>query len=189
MALSTEALTTWARVQSILSLSVDDQAKVEFLINAASSFANARAGRSLKARDVDIRLDGPTGSVLVLPEAPVVIDKIWLDENRAFVDGEELAATDYDLDEKTGILRLFEGRFPSGIATIRVVGTFGYSPVPEDLEQAVIECVAVNMRRTGSPAAIGLRSVSVDGATSSAYEIDWPLTAVRVFDSYRWSRI
>ena len=189
MSLSTEALTTWVRAQSVLSLSADDKAKVEFLINAASSFANVRAGRSLKAREVDIRLNGPRGSSLVLPEAPAVVDKIWLDETRVFAEGEELDASEFDLDQESGILRLFTGTFPTGISTIRVVGTLGYDPVPEDLEQAVIECVAVNMRRTGSPAAIGLRSVSIDGATSSAYETDWPTTAVRVFDSYRWPRV
>jgi hypothetical protein len=45
--------------------------------------------------------------------------------------------------------------------------------------------VAANLRRLGPSGAIGLRTVSVDGAMSSAYEVDWPTTAVMVFDSYR----
>jgi len=189
MPLSAEALTTWARAQSVLNLSADDEAKVEFLIDAASAFANQRAGRSLKAREVDLRLDGPRGSSLVLPEAPATVDKLWLDVSRVFADGDELEADEFDVLQGPGIVRLYAGTFPQGMATVRVVGTFGYDPVPADLEQAVIECVAVNLRRTGSPAAIGLKNVSVDGAMSSAYEVDWPTTAVRVFDSYRWPSV
>lgn len=185
MGLSTEALTTWARAQSVLGLSSDDQAKVEFLINAASSYANRRADRALKGRDVDVRLDGPRGSVLVLPESPAIITSLWLDSYREFAAGQELGTDEYDVLSDSGIVRLYSRTFPQGFGTVRVVGVFGYDPVPEDLEQAIIECVAVNLRRLGSPSAIGLKNVSVDGATSSAYEVDWPTTALRVFDSYR----
>lgn len=189
MALSADALTTWERTKDVLSLSDIDQTKTEFLIDAASMYANRRAGRRLSGRDADVRLDGSGVSVLVLPESPAVVTHLWIDPDRLFAEGTELPASDYHVLQDSGVVRLFYGTFPKGYANIRVKGLLGYQPVPADLEQAVIECVAVNLRRLGSPGAIGLKTVSVDGATSSAYEIDWPTTAVMVFDSYRRTNI
>jgi hypothetical protein len=187
--MSADALTTWERAQAVLGLADSEQAKAEFLIDAASMYANRRAGRLLKARAVDMRLDGSAAPVLVLPESPAVVSTLWVDAARVFAEGEELPVSDYHVLGAEGIVRLFYGEFPRGVATVRVVGIFGYDPVPADLEQAVLECVAANLRRLSSPGAIGLKNVSVDGATSSAYEVDWPTTAVMVFDSYRRPRV
>lgn len=184
MALSADALTSWEVAQEILSLSDDQQVKTEFLIDAASVYANRRAGRKLRARDGDLRADGQGSNILVLPESPAVVSQLWIDQNRAFADGEELPETDYYVLEEAGIIKLYEKEFPRGTGIVRVLGTFGYDPVPADLVQAVLECVAANLRRLSS-GAVGLRTISVDGATSSAYEVDWPTTAVMVFDSYR----
>jgi len=185
MALSADALTTWERAQAVLGLNASEQTKAEFLIDAASMYANRRSGRLLKARSVDLQLDGNGGSVLVLPQAPATISKLWLDATRAFVDGAELPAAEFHVLSDAGVIRLFSTTFPSGYATVRFVGVLGFETIPQDLEQAVLECVAANLRRLSSPGAIGLKNVSVDGATSSAYEVDWPTTAIMVFDSYR----
>lgn len=185
MPLSAEALTSWETAQAILNLSDDQQTMVEFLINAASAYANRRAGRKLRGRAVSWRLNGTGCESLTLPEWPAAISQVWIDETRAFAEGTELDPASYHVDEDAGIIRLYAGEFPSSVACVRADGTMGFSPVPADLEQAVLECVAANLRRLGSPGAIGLKNVSVDGATSSAYEVDWPTTAVMVFDSYR----
>lgn len=185
MPLSADALTSWETAKAILHLSDDQQPMVEFLINAASAYANRRAGRKLCGREVSLRLDGTGCGSLTLPEWPAAVESLWIDETRVFVEGAELDPVTYHVDKDAGIIRLFTGEFPDSIACVRVDGTMGYSPVPVDLEQAVLECVAANLRRLGSPGAIGLKNVSVDGATSSAYEVDWPTTAVMVFDSYR----
>jgi hypothetical protein len=188
MPVSADALTTYETARAILALEDDQQAKTEFLIEAASAYANRRSGRKLKGRAVSLRLDGNGSATITLPEWPVVVSKIWIDESRVFAAGTELAPADYHVNEEAGIIRLYSGLFPKAIACVKVDGTIGYTPVPPDLVQAVLECVAANLRRLGS-GAIGLRTVSVDGATSSAYEIDWPTTAVSVFDSYRGLQI
>ncbi|MDX9959086.1 MAG: hypothetical protein RBT68_11650 [Spirochaetia bacterium] len=185
MPLSTDALTSWETAKVILNLLDDQQAMVEFLINAASAYANRRAGRKLRGRAVSLRLDGTGCESLTLPEWPASVSNIWIDETRAFAEGEALDPATFHVDEESGIIRLFDYEFPNTAACVRVDGSLGYSTIPADLEQAVLECVAANLRRLGSPGAIGLKNVSVDGATSSAYEVDWPTTAVMVFDSYR----
>lgn len=185
MPLSADALTSWEVAKDILSLADDQQAKTEFLIDAASMYANRRSGRKLRAREVDLRLDAQGGNVLVLPESPAVVSRLWIDQGRAFADGDELPTSDYYVVEDSGIIKLYEKSFPRGFGVVRVEGEFGYDPVPADLVQAVLECVSANLRRLSGSGAIGLRTVSVDGATSSAYEVDWPTTAVMVFDSYR----
>ncbi len=185
MPLTADALTSWETAKEILHLSDDQQTMVEFLINAASAYANRRAGRKLRSRAISLRLDGTGCESLTLPEWPISVSDIWIDETRVFAEGEELDPATFHVDEDAGIIRLFDGEFPDTAACVRVDGTLGYAIIPTDLEQAVLECVAANLRRLGSPGAIGLKNVSVDGATSSAYETDWPTTAVMVFDSYR----
>lgn len=185
MPLSADALTTWERVQAVLGLDTSEQAKAEFLIDSASAYANRRAGRLLKARSETFVLDGNGRPTLLLPEAPAVVTELRIDTARVFADSSIILATAYQVFRDEGLLRLYEGTFPAGYGVVRVAGLYGYDPVPADLEQAVLECVAANLRRLSSPGAIGLKNVSVDGATSSAYEVDWPTTAVMVFDSYR----
>lgn len=185
MPLSADALTTWERVQAVLGLDTSEQAKAEFLIDSASAYANRRAGRLLRARSETFTLDGSGRPALLLPEAPAAVTELRIDTARVFAESSIIPGTAYQVFRDEGLLRLYEGTFPAGYGVVRVAGSYGYNPVPADLEQAVVECVAANLRRLGSTASVGLRSVSVDGAMTSAYEVDWPTTAVMVFDSYR----
>ncbi len=189
MPLTADALSSWEQAQAVLGFSSEDQAMAEFLINAASAYANRRAGRQLRARTVDLHLDGTGSASLVLPESPAIVSKLWVDTAREFANGQELLPADYQVFGEAGIIRLYDGLFPDGFGIVRVQGTLGFEPAPADLEQAVLECVAVNLRRLRGKGAIGLKSISIDGATSSSYEIDWPTTAVMVFDSYRRPRV
>ena len=64
--------------------------------------------------------------------------------------------------------------------------TAGYVTVPPDLEHAVIESIAYLWKRLRSRA-IGTRSVTADGVTTQ-FEIDIPIPAMRVFQSYGRTR-
>lgn len=190
MALGVNALTTWDRAKTALGFSNDQQAEVEFLIDAVSATANRISGRKLKARDyADIRLDGLGRDSIILPEYPIVtLSGIYMDYLRAFGAETILVATGYQVISDSGIIRLYSGYFPKGFGNIKVVGILGFATVPEDLELAVLEGVGCNRRRLES-GTTGMRQVSADGSVTSQYELGLPLSVREVFESYRDIRI
>jgi len=190
MALGVNALTTWDRAKTALGFSSDQQAAVEFLIDAVSATANRISGRRLKARDyADIRIDGLGRDTIVLPEFPIIsLSGIYVDSLRVFSAESMIDITEYQVLSDSGIVRLYSRKFPIGIGNIKVVGNIGYVDVPEDLELAVLEGVGCNRRRLES-GTTGMRQVSADGSVTSQYELGLPLSVREVFESYRDIRI
>lgn len=189
MAVGVNALTTWVRVKATLVFTSDDNKEaVEFLIDAVSTMANRISGRLLKARAYeDLRLDGRGRNTLILPDFPIAASpaiKIYVDDSREFGADTELAATSYQILADSGMIRLYSGTFPQGIGNIKIVGTLGYSTVPEDLELAVVECVGYNRRQLES-GTTGMRQVSQAGTITSQYELGLPQSIREVFESYR----
>jgi hypothetical protein len=185
--MSSGDLVSWEQVKSILGLDDDAEEEAAFLIASASAQAEQTAGRFLSARDVSITLDGSGGREILLPSYPVnSVGRICVDTERAF-------PADKDLDERTcsvrynaGIVRLYYGVFPRQLDCVLFEGSLGYDPVPADLRQAVIETVSANMRRfSASGGLVGIKSISAQGAITTNYEIDVPLSARNVFLSYR----
>ena len=189
MALGANALTTWVRAKTTLGFSDEQQAAVEFLIDAVSATANRISGRKLKARDyADIRIDGLGRDSIVLPEFPIVsLSGIYVDSSRVFGAESALGITEYQIVSDSGIIRLYSGNFPCGIGNIKVMGNLGFAVIPEDLELAVLEGVGCNRRRLEA-GTTGMRQMSADGAVTSQYELGLPLSVREVFESYRSSR-
>lgn len=189
MALGVNALTTWERAKACLSFSDDQKDAVEFLIDAVSSTANRISSRKLKARAYDLQLDGRGSDKLIMPEFPIAsITSISIDSTRAFTEDTALDSSEYRILPNEGIIQLYSGIFPNGIGNIKVVGSLGYTTVPEDLEFAVIECVGYNRRRLES-GTTGIRQTSANGSVTSQYELGLPLSVREVFESYRGQRI
>jgi hypothetical protein len=174
-------LTTWEKAKSILNLEDDQRELIEFLISAASSQAEKIAGRVLAARDVEITLDAD-GREYLLPSYPVnETCSITVNET-------ELQPGEYSVKEQTGILRLKENA--RGWDAIVYKGNIGYNPVPEDLQQAVIEMISANIRRFAtSGGLVGIKSLAANGAVTTQYELDIPVSSRSVFMSYRGARI
>lgn len=189
MAVGVNALTTWVRVKASLGFTSDDnQVAVEFLIDAVSSMANRISGRLLKARAyTDLRVDGSGTDTLILPDFPIAASpaiKIYVDNSRVFGAETELASTSYKILADTGMIRLYSGVFSQGIGNIKIVGTLGYSTIPEDLELAAVQCVGYNRRQLES-GTTGMRQVSQEGTITSQYELGLPQSIREVFESYR----
>jgi len=176
-------LIAWEKVKAVLNLDDSQQELVAFLISAASTQAEKIADRSLAVRDIDTTIDAHGGREYLLPSYPVnSIQMVLVNDN-------ELQANEYSIKKQTGILRLKE-YVPDGWDAIHFKGNIGYDPVPEDLQQAVIEIVSVNIRRFAtSGGTVGIKSFSANGAITTQYELDIPVSARTVFMSYRGIRI
>lgn len=186
MAVGADALTTWARAKSILGYADDMQTGVEFLIDAVSVCANKITGRRLASRTfTNLLLDGSGTGELVLPEFPVAsFTSLYIDTARAFGASTLIASTEYDILTDAGIVRLFSGVFPRGYSVIKITAALGYTPIPYDLELAVLDCVAWNKKRVASEI-FGVKAITTDQQVTSQYEIDIPLSARSVFELYK----
>ena len=194
MALNENALITWELAQSLLNLLPEDQEKVEFLINGASEQAERIAGRLLGYRTFDDYLPGSGDGMLFLPLFPVYqITDLRVDPDRVFGDG--TIVTDYDLDSNTGIVYLFDSVFPDNRKTVKIQYSGGYSrdpssdesPVPADLQGAILEIVKWNFARFQGHK-FGIKGENADGINIS-YEITVPLNARQIIEGYRCHRL
>jgi hypothetical protein len=185
--LSVDALVTWSVVRQYLISGgepLDDTERLytEGLINAVSRRANAIADRQLRSRTATITLDGPGGTIVMLPEYPVTaVAEVRIDTGRVFGSASVLGSDDYEYYDD-GRLYVPAG-VPHSRRSVRVTYTAGYDPVPDDLQHAAIECVAYAWKRLRSRA-IGTSSITADGITTQ-FEIDIPMPAMRTFQSYR----
>ena len=170
-------LITWDKVKNILNLADEQQENVEFLISSASTQAEKIADRILAARDINIMLDGTGADVYLLPSYPV---------NNTFmvkINDNEIQPNEYSV-KSDGRLR-FKNHKPDGWDAINYIGNIGYETIPDDLQQAVIEMVSANIRRfTTSGGLVGIKAVSANGAVTTQYEIDIPLTARQIIQRY-----
>jgi hypothetical protein len=185
------ALVEWQRVKDILTLDDDREETVMFLIASACAQAEKHAGRILAAQDVELTLDASGGRELLLPVYPVnSVVRICIDPAREFPSGLDVPPGEYGLQKEAGIIRLYSRLFPRGYNCVLFSGNAGYDPVPEDLQQAVIEVVSANLRRLSSSGGLaGIKSISTNGAISTNYELDIPLSARNLFLSYRGVRV
>ena len=176
-------LVAWEKVKVVLHLNDDQREVIEFLISAASAQAEKIADRILAARDVDITIDSNGGRDFLLPSYPVnAIEKLT-------INGRELESGSYSVKAQAGILRVRE-RVPEGWDAVGFKGNIGYDPVPEDLQQAVIEVVSANLRRfNGIGGSVGVKSMSANGAITTQYELDMPVSSRSVFMSYKGARV
>lgn len=185
--LTADALVSWDMIQIYLGtandpLDYEDQAYTEGLINAVSARANMMTGRKLRSRAATVTLDGNGRDIILLPEFPVdSVAEVRIDTKREFGDETIIPSASYDVYEDG---RLYvEPRVPFARRCVRVTYTAGFEPVPDDLQQAVVESVAYSWKRLRSRA-IGTQSITAEGVTTQ-FEIDIPIPAKRVFESYR----
>lgn len=189
--LSSDALISTETLQDYLGVSGElwDSDENDFainLINAASDRANTLTHRKLASRThTSVKLDGSGRDIVVLPEYPVTaISELRIDTAREFGASSIIDSDDYEYYEDG---RLFYPYiFPHARRCVQVTYTAGYTTVPYDLQQAIVEACAYVWKRMKSRS-IGTRSTTADGVTTQ-YEIDIPMPAMRVFTSYRAMR-
>lgn len=102
-------------------------------------------------------LSGQCSRTILLPAFPVI------GTPTIEIDGE--AFTDWEIGREKGILRRKDGEWPNGLDNIRIQWTHGYSEIPADIQDAVLEHAETQYH---SIAAIASTSAGGESITFSA---------------------
>ena len=144
MALNQNSLTTVENLRIQLEIAPADvdaamTAKLEKLINAASSAIEGIAKRSLKINTHTEFADGDRSTLFIPKEWPIVsVNELWIDNSSEFTYlSSQLDSYEFAIVDDNTAIQLTKGRvFPFGNYNIKVVYQAGYSTVPSDLELA-----------------------------------------------------
>jgi hypothetical protein len=186
MALTDDALVTWAETQDYLGLEDSDQDRAETLINMASGIANRYTGRKLAARDYSgVQLDGSGRKRLCLPEYPVnSVASLYVDPDRDF--GADTEVTDYELYSEAGIIYRVAG-FERCALCVKITYNAGFATVPWDLRQAVMDIVQWSWQRVETES-VGVKAYQNPDGISHGMELTVPMSARHVFERYERTR-
>lgn len=108
--------------------------KLLWALNAASRRFRGAVRHPVSFVPADtVTLDGNGLESLLLPAAPVVAVQSVTLEGVGLVDG-----VDYEWSE-SGFLRRLDARWPDRLRCVRVVYDHGYDPVPEEVQEVVVD--------------------------------------------------
>lgn len=144
MTLNANALTTTSMAKTylkILPLSDTSQdALVELLINASSTYLQAECDRSFVAQSVTEKRHGRSSNLILLKEWPVnTITELRIDSAAIFTDPATLIdPTAYQIADDGNSVLLLAQKFPKGYNNVRVIYNAGYAAIPSDLEHACL---------------------------------------------------
>ena len=183
-------LVLWETVQTFIGADDDDQKLVEFLITAASKFANQFTFRKLTRRDYteetdDEVYDGIGSTVLYLRQYPVnTITAIYEDTERVWGSGTEIDSDSYTFYPNRGKV-VFDNVLYVGARTVKVEYNAGYIPpdTPEDLAMAILITIDYWYKRI-SDHGWGVTSVGVE-SKRIVYQLGVPNQAKELLKPYR----
>lgn len=179
------ALTNWTQISSVYNPASADQAAIESLIDAASWWFNRYTDRSLLARSVTEYHDGPGGVLLYTKERPInSVTSLHDDPDRNYGATYLITTTDYVYYGDEGKIVLTGTSFSVGSAkAIQLIYNGGYSTVPYDLENGVVNLVLYWYDKYFQKR-IGLSGIS-DDVGNRTYVSDIPAEVKQIADSYR----
>lgn len=193
------ALISLASLKSYLGITVTTwDTFLESCVDAATAQAELYTARKLKARDYSYDsadeaydadnavIDGNGLDRIAVPQYPIVSLTTLL------VDGVEIDAratvyeSGYVLDKAAGIVMLAGYLFTAGLRNIELVYNAGYSTVPDDLEQAVIEQAAILYKESSvGGALLGVASKQLPDGSISYATRDLLPTVKMVLERYK----
>ena len=177
------ALITWEYIKNLMTIDIEQKARVETLIDAASVSANQYTSRLLAARAITETLDGNGRKSLLLPEYPInSIASLYIDTARAF--GAATEVTDY-LSYDEGEIYYAAG-FPNVRQCVRITWNAGYAAdsVPDDLQIAVTETVQWYLSRFDGDG-VGVAAIQNPDGIVTQYERDIPFSARMRLNRYK----
>jgi len=156
------ALTTLAKVRTYLFGAeggpYDAESILAGLIQSSSAWVVSRLGQEVLTRTVTEVRDGNGTAAMLLRQFPVAsVTSVTIDDTA-------LLTTAYSV--RDGKVELEDSYFTAGTANVTIVYTAGVSVCPYDLEQAVIEHVALRYRDR-TRAGLGSQSSGGESATFS----------------------
>ena len=189
MAVSDDALVTYANMATYLGSASGDQTKIENLIDAASFMAKSYCDRVLKAQALTEYYDGDNSTILVTRNYPInAVTTLHIDVDRSYGSSTLIAAADYVSYKGEGIISLDSDVFTADAQSVKLVYNAGYGystdSVPWDLQQSIKELCAYMWQRQKENR-VGVKSQNW-GDQGISYEIDAvPKSVKGVWDMYR----
>lgn len=151
MRLST--LASASDLATILGTTAGDPNVILAIRRASDRFEGAIGYPVGLVEDDEIQLAGDGSRVLLLPSCPIIGTPV------VAVDGE--AVTDFEVGRKAGVLRRKAG-WPDGLDNIVVTYTHGWTVVPGDIADAVLEMAEIDSRPHGvASVASGSESIGI----------------------------
>jgi uncharacterized phiE125 gp8 family phage protein len=124
--------------------------------------------------------NGTGGTVLVLSDYPVTaVSGVWINGNVIPL-APDFSSAGYMFDDFKIVLRGYV--FTKGLMNVKVAYAAGYSEVPDDIEQACIELVALSYRERDR---VGLASKAIAGETTSFIIKDMPESVKGILNQYK----
>lgn len=158
VSLSDSALCTLADLKAYAGLSGDTyNDELTNLINAVSAAADAYTGRKLKARAYGVDesspesawvFDGDGSNLWICPERPLNSVSSLVVDITTITERSSVWTSGYVYDVEMGTIELAGYIFNDGLKNCTVKGNAGYSTVPDDLEQAIIEWAAWKLKES-----------------------------------------
>ncbi|MEY2864602.1 MAG: hypothetical protein RLY58_2309 [Pseudomonadota bacterium] len=175
------ALTTKANVKAFLGLTnATDDALLDRLIESASAFIENWLGRQVMAAPAIDHQSGSGKDVLILRDTPVISVESVTVNGVLLSQATDAAQTGWVVVDDWLVYQ--HGIWPRGRRNVVIECTVGFSSVPPDIEQAVIDLVALRYKERDR---IGHRSKSLAGETVSYMINDLSDFSRSILGSYR----
>jgi len=177
-----------AYVRTILQKDESYDSQLAFVVPWVLERAESIIGRKLESAEYTWYYDGCGKRTIMCRVYPVASVAVYLDADRAFTTA--LASTEYFLDGETGVIDLYDHITPYGVKTVKVVATAGYTEetLPADLKGALVATIQQHLTKLMT-SAFGFSSMSAPDGGSATFELELPIDAKRIFDSYRGVKI
>lgn len=177
-------LTTVAAVKQYLPLNnTTDDLLLARLVAGASAVVRRYTGREFTSASRIETRDGTGATILVTREAPITAVASLTINGQAVPASPQPGARGYYVsDPALGVLALEARSFTRGLGNVVLTYTAGTTPVPADVEQAVIDLVALAYRRRDR---VGLTSKGMQGETTAYFTGALPADVRLALDPYR----
>jgi uncharacterized phiE125 gp8 family phage protein len=174
-------LTKVEKVKAYLGLTAGgDDAILNALIANESQYIKSWLNRDLVSQVYSETYDGTGGAVLVLPNYPITAVASVAIDGLTIAACADATASGYVFNESKISLRGY--RFSKGMQNVAVTYTAGYTVIPDDLQQACIELVALSFKERDR---IGLSSKGIQGEQTNFIVKDMPDSVRGILNQYK----
>lgn len=195
MALDPGVWVTLADLKEHLDIDTTDTSKDSFLTNTLNACWKNLVnylGQDLAQTTYTEDYDGDGGKTLILDQFPVIsITSLYVDWNRTWQNSPFtpdsttlIAPTSYFCNLKTGVITIFNSynSFSRGSGNVHVIYIAGYTTIPYDAKEALIEYASFVAQRAGTEG----RVAQTLGGKSEQYDLSAiPLYIRQMIISYR----
>lgn len=174
-------LTTVSNVKTWLGITANgDDALLTRLVTAASEYVQQWLNRTFASTSYTETRDGTGGQRLTLANDPITAVASVSINGVAIPASTGYGVAGYAFDRQSIVLTGYT--FTRGLRNVSVTYTAGYASTPPEIEQAVIDMIALRYRERDR---VGYQSKSLAGETVTFYIGDMPKSTQTILDNWR----